>query len=197
MKYPFFASFILFIIFLRLRMRSLEKHEQKTMDSYLKRESETNATRKKPLDDLNYVQIPFDKLPDSFDEQLVALSNQKIVNFTGYTNMDLKMMYGPANMTVLSEYDAAFTELVCYLQKWATELISSDKKEDAITVLEYAVEIDSDIYATYDALAELYLETNQAHKIDKLKEHASTLRSLNKKKILNMLTRMDVSKLLL
>lgn len=197
MKYPFFASFILFIIFLKLRMNKLEKREQKTMDSFFQRESDANSIRKKSLDDLNYIQIPFDRLPSSHGEELLTLSSKKIVNFTGYTNTDLKLMYGPANMPALMEYDAAFTELVCYLQKWAEELISSNQKEDAITVLEFAVEIESDLFSSYKTLAELYLETNQIHKIDTLKECASTLRSLNKNRILNMLSQMDISELLM
>ena len=196
MKYPFFASFILFIIFLKLRMNKLEKREQKTANSFFQRESDANAIRKKPLDDLNYIQIPFDRLPSSHGEELLALSSKKIVNFTGYTNTDLKLMYGPANMPALIEYDATFTELVCYLQKWAEELISTGEKEDALSVLEFAVEIESDLFSTYKALTELYLETNQIHKIDALKDRASTLRSLNKNRIINMLTQMDVSQLL-
>jgi len=197
MKYPFFASFILFIIFLKIRMRYLEKKENKANDDFLQRESKANATRRKSLDNLRYIHIPFDNLPSSYDEELVALSKQKIVNFTGYTNTDLKMMYGPANMNALMEYDAAFTQLVCNLQKWAETLIADGQKDDALCVLEYAVEIESDLYSTYSALAELYLETGQAEKIDTLKTRATTLRSLNQKKILNMLSQMDVSKLLL
>jgi len=178
-------------------MNKLEKREQKTMDSFFQRESDANGIRKKSLDDLNYIQIPFDRLPSSHGEELLTLSSKKIVNFTGYTNTDLKLMYGPANMPALMEYDATFTELVCYLQKWAEELISSNQKEDAITVLEFAVEIESDLFSSYKTLAELYLETNQIHKIDTLKECASTLRSLNKNRILNMLSQMDISELLM
>ena len=196
MKYPFFASFILFIILLKLRMSHLEKREIKDNDSFFKRETEANSIRRKPLDALNYVKIPFHRLPASFDETLVELSQQKIVNFTGYTNTDLKLMYGPANIPLLSEYDAAFTELVCYLQKWADELIQKNEQQDALLVLEYAIEIGSDIYASYKALAELYLETNQADKIRNLKEQADSLRSLNKKKILAMLSQMDMTALL-
>ncbi|MBE5853065.1 MAG: hypothetical protein E7299_09020 [Lachnospiraceae bacterium] len=178
-------------------MNKLEKREQKTADAFFQRESDANSIRKKSLDDLNYIQIPFDKLPDSYSEELVLLSDQKIVNFTGYTNTDLKLMYGPANIPALTEYDAAFTELVCYLQKWAEELIASNKKEDALSVLEFATEIESDLFSTYKALAELYLETNQIHKIIILKERASALRSLNKNRILKMLSQMDVSTLLI
>lgn len=196
MKYPFFASFILFIIFLKLRMNKLEKREQKTADAFFQRERDANSIRKKPLEDLNYIQIPFDKLPNSYNEELVSLSKRKIVNFTGYTNTDLKLMYGPANIPALTEYDAAFTELVCYLQKWAEELIVSNQKEDAVTVLEFSVEIESDLFSSYKALAGLYLETNQIHKIHTLKERASSLRSLNKNRILNMLSQMDISDLL-
>ena len=67
------------------------------------REQRANFTRKKPLDNLNYITIPDNILhmaPASMTAEiqnclkdLGDLSSGKIVNLTGFTNTDLKLEY--------------------------------------------------------------------------------------------------------
>ena len=89
-------------------------------------EYRANFTRKKPLDDLNYITVPehllsmkpelmTDELAECLSE-LQDLSDAKIVNLTGYTNTDLKLKYGTANITILSDCDFHYTNLVKLLQ---------------------------------------------------------------------------------
>ena len=63
-------------------------------------------------------------------EILRSLSTQKIVNLTGYTNTDLKLSYGTANITCLTEYDQNYTLLVSTLQKWAEVLYRGGAKKE-------------------------------------------------------------------
>ena len=139
---------------------------EKERQSFWQRERAANNVRKKPLDNLEYIKIPLEKLPlqahneDSTIaecvEVLSTLAECKIVNLTGISNTDLKLTYGTANITPLSEYDQNYTLLVTTLQKWADKLYTLGDIASAKTILEYAVSVKSDITKTYLQLAEIY-----------------------------------------
>ena len=115
----FLASLIIPIIWLTYELKKHDRLEKNALNNFWQREKEANLVRKKPLDNLNYVKIPFDFIPESLlcDQQEVQdclellnkLSGKKIVNFTGFSNTDLKLEYGAANLTELSQYDENYT----------------------------------------------------------------------------------------
>lgn len=203
MSLKFLASLIIFIVFVYTiiivaqttrRQRALaEKKEQEFWD----REKRANSVRKKSLDGLDYVKIPLDKLPmdalpedekvQEYKELLTYLSTQPIVNLTGFTNTDLKLEYGTANITPLSQYDQNYTALVRTLQQWAELLLKADLREEAETVLSYAVSIGTDVSHTYYALAEIYASRTEYDKIAALIRQAETLRSALSKSIVRTL----------
>lgn len=120
-------------------------------------------------------------------EILRSLSTQKIVNLTGYTNTDLKLSYGTANITCLTEYDQNYTLLVSTLQKWAEALYRGEAKKECRQVLEYAVSIGTDVSHTYFLLADLYDEEGESDLKCSLIEKASGLSSLSSKVIVRTL----------
>lgn len=120
-------------------------------------------------------------------EILHSLSTQKIVNLTGYTNTDLKLSYGAANITCLTEYDQNYTLLVSTLQKWAEALYRGGAKKECRQVLEYAVSIGTDVSHTYFLLADLYDEEGESDLKCSLIEKASGLSSLSSKVIVRTL----------
>ena len=120
-------------------------------------------------------------------EVLRSLSTQKIVNLTGYTNTDLKLSYGTANITCLTEYDQNYTLLVSTLQKWAEVLYRGGAKKECRQVLEYAVSIGTDVSHTYFLLADLYDEEGESDLKYSLIEKASGLSSLSSKVIVRTL----------
>ena len=120
-------------------------------------------------------------------EILRSLSTQKIVNLTGYTNTDLKLSYGTANITCLTEYDQNYTLLVSTLQKWAEVLYRGGAKKECRQVLEYAVSIGTDVSHTYFLLADLYDEEGESDLKYSLIEKASGLSSLSSKVIVRTL----------
>lgn len=173
--------------------------EKNMKDAFWKREEEANHTRRKSLDNLPYITIPLEELPLAFhitDDKTTAeeckeilrrLSTQKIVNFTGYTNTDLKLTYGTANITCLTEYDQNYTLLVSTLQKWAEALYLGGAKKECRQVLEYAVSIGTDVSHTYFLLADLYDEEGESDRKRSLIEKASGLSSLSSKVIVRTL----------
>ena len=120
-------------------------------------------------------------------EIIKSLSTRKIVNFTGYTNTDLKLTYGTANITCLTEYDQNYTLLVSTLQKWAEALYLGGAKKECRQVLEYAVSIGTDVSRTYFLLADLYDEEGESDRKHSLIEKASGLSSLSSKVIVRTL----------
>ena len=163
MSLKFLASLIIFIVFVysiivvaqtTRRQRTLaEKAEQEFWD----REKRANSVR--------------------CGELLTYLSTQPIVNLTGFTNTDLKLEYGTANITPLSQYDQNYTTLVRTLQQWAELLLKAELKEEAETVLSYAISIGTDVSHTYYCLAEIYADRAEYDKIAGLIHQAEGLRS--------------------
>ena len=182
--------------------RVSRKTEQREAD-FWERERAANSVRKKSLDNLDYIHIPTELLPfgtsgdnsilQSAEDEVLALKDEKIVNFTGLTNTDLKLEYGTANITVLSQYDQNYTSLVIALQKWGQELYNQGRFEDAAKVLEFSVKTRSDITATYRLLIDMYKsklelsESEISRKLDGLLPIAKELNALSRNQIVNLI----------
>ena len=101
MSVSIFASFIGFCILLSVVLRQQKKRAAESNRAFWEREAKANSVRRKPLDDLNFIQIPLETFPTHVLQQdetvlecisiIEALTSRKIVNLTGYTNTDLKL----------------------------------------------------------------------------------------------------------
>ncbi|MCI8495248.1 MAG: hypothetical protein HFI74_06165 [Lachnospiraceae bacterium] len=157
------------------------------------REDAANRTRKQDISHLDYVDfsgvtLPFalfkDDLLQQCESQIQTLKEKKILNLTGISNTDLKLKYGPANLTALTQYDQNFTLLARTLNTWGQRLNELSHPKEAICVLAFAVSIGSDIRATWELLAKLYADSGDLAKIRDMKTTAATLNSLTKNSIL-------------
>lgn len=193
MNFFIFASFPIICLLFSFALRNARRKEQDIDREFWDRERRANFTRKKPLDDLEYITIPEELLtmkPDVMSGELQSclddlndLSSAKIVNLTGYTNTDLKLKYGTANITILSEYDIHYTNLATLLQKLAELLHESLEDGLAIKVLEFAVSTGTDVSKSYYLLAELYQqmavsEEDMSEKMEQLITQAQNLNTL-------------------
>lgn len=197
MKFPFFASFIIFLLVIRHAMKRQNRQSASEEKNFWAREHRANSVRRKSLDNLDYIQIPLEQLPfdllsedpavAEYQELIRYLSSHKIVNLTGFTNTDLKLEYGTANITVLSEYDQNYTLLVRTLQQWADVLIDSGHENEAKILMEFAISTDTDISKTYYKLAAIYSSRGDIFQIQQLIEKAQNLRTANKDTIVHTL----------
>ena len=197
MNLPFFASFIAFCLIIYLNIKRQNKSAKQREKNFWEREHQANSIRKKPLDNLKYIHVPLETFPTHLmreDETVVecigimeSLTAQKIVNLTGYSNTDLKLEYGTANITVLTEYDQNYTLFVRTLQKWADTLIAGGYTKDATVLLEYAVSTNTDISRTYYQLADYYVSQGDLSKVRGLIDAASNLHSANRDTIIKHL----------
>jgi hypothetical protein len=178
-------------------MKKSSQAESNKQKSFWELENEANNTRRKSLDDLNYIKIPFDALPIhalSDDEQIAeyletlrTLSEKPIVNLSCISNTDLKLRYGAPNITILSRYDSAYTILARTLQQWAAKLNKAGFVDEARIVLEFAVSTKTDVSGTYAMLAEIYQKMDAAEKIADLISIAEELDSSFNKRIIRQL----------
>ena len=203
MKFPILASIIIVAFFFNISMRRVSRKEEARELSFWEKERKSNNVRKKSLENLDYISIPINVLPfgtsnnnpelENFEQEVLALKDEKIVNLTGITNTDLKLEYGTANITQLSLYDQNYTSLVRALQNWGKALYDEGRYEDATKVLEFAVKTRSDITATYKLLIDMYKtklllsapEIEQ--KLNSLIPIADNLNSLSRLTILKLL----------
>lgn len=192
-----FASFPVICIFFAFALHNARRREQDIDREFWDREQRANFTRKKPLDNLNFITIPDELLtmkPEITNEEIDSclgelndLSSSKIVNLTGYSNTDLKLEYGTANITILSEYDFHYTKLVTLLQKLAELLHESLEDELAVKVLEFAISTGTDVSKSYYLLAGLYQQMNTPEKIKPLIAQAQNINSILKDTIVDNL----------
>jgi hypothetical protein len=175
------------------RSSSAKSGSSKEKQKFWSRESEANSVRRKDISNLDYILIPADDLPlDTLSaktrDTLISLSGEKILNLSAYSNTDLKMMYGPANLDELSHCDDNFTLLIRTLHKAGAELAESPETEDtAIKFLEYSVSIGSDMSSTFELLGQLYLKYGRTDAFDSLYESADKLNSISKPVIMSKL----------
>ena len=207
MKLPVLTSVLIFILILHHKISKGKKTRQQEEDAYWEREFSANHVRKGNLNDLTYIMFqaePFYPVnlldtiscPEFLERnpeiknilpRFVFLENQKIVNLAEYTNTDLKFKYGVANLTLLIQYDTNYSELISLLHSYGSIFAKEGFDSQALSILEYAVSIGTDISATYITCAEIYRKNNQWVKIEWLKKEAEKISTSRKNSIVRKL----------
>lgn len=165
--YPIFITFVIFALFTYISMKRSSGSFARERELFLAREREANSVRKQPLTDLNYITISMSALPqiETDDEYLkerirtlevLSEGDNKIVNLSNYTNTELKLKYGVANLTILTEYDQNFTNLCRALYEAGNRLYESGDIDNAQAFLEYGIKCGTDLKLHYTLLADIY-----------------------------------------
>lgn len=186
------CSFLALCYIVSRNVSRFKKSHGQSHEEFLEQESRANSVRKADISALPYVEIPLNELPldalstcgcSTLAEELRALASVKILNLSMYTNTELKLMYGPANLTALSDCDDAYTSLIMLLNKIGASLLEADRPDDAEKFLSFAISIGSDITTSYTMLATLYAKKHDINRIDRLIGNADSLTSLSGKTI--------------
>lgn len=188
--------FIIILIVIQLYLKKVHVLAQNAQ-KYWEREQKANSTRKQDISTLNYIKWD-DSLPaidnsltladilNNSPEALKAYNNiqtlktEPMLNLSEYSNTDLKLKYGVANLDTLTQYEDNYTSFIKSLSELGHILIEHKDISDATAFLEYAVRIGSDIRLTYTDLYSLYSEAENASKIRQLRQYASIIKSVNK-----------------
>jgi hypothetical protein len=185
MKLFVFATPLIIALLIALAIKKSDYKKEQDAEEFFEKERKSNFVKKKPLDSLNYVKVP-DKLyeysysklikanehPEAIEkavDQLMKLKDAKMVNFLGKTNTDLKLEYGTGNLEILMEYDQNFTSLITCLEEIGEAALTVDKAY-AKEVLEFSINIGSDISSTYKNLLNIYIEESSKDMLAAKKE---------------------------
>ena len=215
MKMPILTIFLLFIIILTFSLKKTSKVDKNKEKEFWQREHDANFSRKKSIDDLNYVCIPdtivtivssLDKTIQNYPhintdssvdfnitltEQAIndfnSLLNSKIVNLGGIPNTDLKLSYGVANLPSLSEYDQNFSKLLTTIEPICNMLLFFDKRQECKTILKWIIDYGADTGFCYKTLASMYIEDKEHPQIHYLIKKAEQINTIRKDSIIRML----------
>lgn len=170
--FPFLAIFITFCVILGYYIKKNDSSQKEVMEDFFEKERLANAVRKKDISQLNYITIPFEKIPHSTftqtEKDFFAFSEKTMVNFNGVSNTDLKLQYGTSNLATLSEYDTNYMDMITLLPIYVDELLEAGYTDIAQIILEFAVDSKADSRKIYRQLVSIYKTTNQMDKIDYL-----------------------------
>lgn len=186
------CSFLALCYIVSRNVARFKKTHGQSRAELLEQESKANSVRKADISGLPYIEIPLDTLPvdalstcghTELANELHALAGKKILNLSMYTNTDLKMMYGPANLDTLSACDDAYADLILLLNKIGKTLVEANDASGAEQFLTYAITIGSDITASYIMLATIYADRHDTDQLDELIHKAESITSLSGKTI--------------
>jgi hypothetical protein len=185
-------------------IRKNNGNDQRSVNNLLRREDAANATRRKDISQLPYVNVPLDTLPlnftvndekkqlkiDEYVKEIHSLSEKKMLNLIGVSNTELKETYGPANLEALSIYDQTYARYIRTLYL-LSDIIYSDYPAEAAKLSEYCISIGTDISGTYELLGKYYLAHNERERFEELYQHIPDTESISGKTIINKLDRLS------
>lgn len=186
-----FGCTIILILLIRYKNKKHSRQNKESINDFLRRDLEANTTRKKDISGLPYLtadcgRLPVTSCPDPDGEinavlqTLQALDGTKMLNLSGTSNTDLKLAYGAANFPELSECDARFTSFTRNLYQLGFLLKEAGEEESAIQVLRYALELHTDIGATYRLLGGIFAARHDTAALEDLNKQASSLPELTR-----------------
>lgn len=180
--FPFLAISIIFMLVLAFFRKKSSNKQNEVQQQFWEQENLANSTLRQDISELEYINIPLDKFPldpeSETADTIRSLADQKVINLSSYTNTELKLKYGVANLDTLSEFESNFLTLEKALEAYASELLAAERSSDAQKVLEYAVTIGSDISNIYLMLAAIYKEQDAIDQLSWLIGEASKLDTL-------------------
>lgn len=179
MKYIaiYLVCFLIFIGWLLYEQRKSRKVAEQESKDFWAREQEANQTRKKDISNLPLLHVSEEEIPVADTDnnsvlyyvgQVKEIIKNPMMDFSDYTNTDLKLAYGVGNFKTISEYDETFHEFLIALGSLARSYEKADLLDYAIRTYLLAIRYGTRQVADYEALARIYLRKDQPEKIQEL-----------------------------
>lgn len=195
MGFSIFIIVIIFSIWLNYEKGKSTRLSEQSEKNFWEREYQANSVRKKPIDQIHYITVsekslPFikihDEILDDCQKKLELLQTQKIANFTGKSNTDLKLEYGAANLPYLQSLDENYILLISTLRTYGLRLLELEMFSEARQVLEFAIEQGADSPAVYRALLDIYKSKQDTYGIEYLEFKAKQVTGLHRSALLEL-----------
>lgn len=177
MKFYALTSILLLGFVINRAIRLTNKHENDIMQEFLDREDEANNTPLKSTEDLHFITIG-DSLPidiplqnpaaSSIQKTLSSLKQREILNLTDFSNTDIKIAYGTANMERLGSADANYLVMQRSLKTLSALYEKEGYITEAIALREFEIATGGSDMQAFMYLKEYYLQQNDINSMEKL-----------------------------
>ena len=135
MGFPILPFFLIFLIWLAIRIKTLDAKQEQQEAEFWAKEKAAKATPAKDISNLRYITIPIEKFPLNFsndekvieiEKELEELSTHRLLNLSGVSNTDLKLTYGVPNFETMSQIGEDFDRVCVLLNAYAKALLSAN-----------------------------------------------------------------------
>ena len=158
------AVLLLSSIVLIIVVAAVTKRHGKLQDAknrrFLEEEQAANLARRREIEPELFFYADLSKLPpiDERDQfKVLRTSKRKMIRFTEpKSNIDLKLNYGPSQLDSIALYEENFHDFLKSLGEWAAALAADGLTDDALQVLEYAINHGTEFRAAYKLAADIY-----------------------------------------
>ena len=177
----FIIIFIIFIVWTQYEMKKSSKKNKEIEDAFLAREEEANHAPKQDISGLPLLSFDENEIPQPEDgmftdeddimtylRELKALIKEPMIDLSEYSNTDLKLKYGVANFTTLSDYDENYSSFLLLLTNLARGYARRELYELSENTYKFALKCGSVKLHDYTGLAEVYLATDRPEEINAL-----------------------------
>lgn len=155
----FFIAFVTFLILFNYYQRRGTRRQEELEQQFWEREREANATRKQDISGLAYIKIPAGLIPGGLNTEsekiLLSLVDLPMIDLTEFTNTELKLKYGVANLNTLNDAENNYISALQQLPVYAKELMDAGKTNAAKQLMEFAQENNIESSAISALQAEL------------------------------------------
>ena len=104
-----------------------------------------------------------------WQEKVLAATKREMLRFDRtYTNVELKQMYGSANLEYVAQNEENFTNFIHAMRFWAEALIADDRQDEARKVLEESISAGSEQSQSYTLLGDIYASTENHDALQEL-----------------------------
>lgn len=184
MKLLTLTSIVLMGLVINNAIRRSNARSKKAMDEFWERERSSFKAPSRSVSDLEYITFP-DDLPlnistddpqiKEYQETLVNITKNKVLDLSGISNTDIRMAYGSKNMEELSRADQRYTTLCRSLNSLSKAYMRTGHSAEALTLLRFAISCGSDIKESWMLLGQYHMDRDEREEMDKLIEKAAGL----------------------
>jgi len=194
-------TIIAFFVF-HHHLRKNAKVQEDVTKAFWQKEESSLVVRKKELAEEDYLHpsLTLDQLKGEdwykalgqsglyrYEQHLKELLDKAMVNFQHMSNTDLRLTFGTANLTVISDYEENWNSYLTTLYTLGKKLLETGETDYGIQLLEEGVRMGTDNRYHFLLLGQHYKATKNQQAFEDLVVRASSLESLTKTALLKAL----------
>ncbi len=178
--------------------------DKPSVRSYMDRESAANSVRRQDISHLPYIHAPIESFPlditlkdekkqlqiENYRKEILEVAQKPMLNLIGVSNTELKELYGPANLELLSYYDQNYTRYMRSLFLYA-QCIYDEHPDKGASILSYCIQTGTDISGIYELLGQHYISHGNTDAFEQLYDAIPDPASISGKMITNKLNRLQ------